>query len=304
MSRTWVIESLESLVTSLEEAIDELSHLISVLGGLPPEPAVNLWDDQRSFNNGGNQSDRQAWIAKRLREYWSGVSMGSEMAVGSLTVDLSSAQGRWELLVLAVLRGARVRERSVEDTFTALAERGLTDLERLAAAEPKTEAELSDVFATHYRALTSRQAKVEALMANANLLKSEYDGDLHNLYLAHKDNPEAIIKALQRFKQVGQVAYWICRTLKVHGIWPDLGPEATQYLDRHTDLPLERLGVRAPFDEQRPGSTTTRFAAAHLAGDTVPLYLQGLLLCSKEDVSTCRFECALAPECRYWRKAE
>lgn len=311
MTRTGVHESLENMVLSLERTAAELNQLIAslrrALGSQsvpqpedPPRPSRDWWPGDPSTNGFG----RLVWIAKKLREHWSGVVVGSVMSVGSIKVDLATAQGRWQLMILAVLRGARVRERSIEETFAALVQQGLTDLERLATGGPQVELELLQVFTAHYRALTSRQSKVDALMTNAALLKSEYGGDLHNLYLALRDDSEALIKALRRFKQVGQVAYWMCRTLKVHGIWPDLGPEATQYLDRYTDLPLERLELRVPFDEERPGSTAMRFAAKHLGGDTVPLYLQGFILCSQNDVTVCRSECSLASECRYAQKAE
>lgn len=302
--RPVVIESLEDAAHSLEMAAEQLRNLISILKHAEWLPQSAPVGDDLSSNGHATPDVREVSIAKKMQELWRGVSLGSEMPVGPVTVDLATAEGRWQLLILAVLRGARVRERVVEETFVALVARGLTDLRRLALGGPSTKTQLLEVFAAHYRALGHREAKVEALMANAALLQNEYGGDLHSLYLASPGEPDALIKALQRFKQVEQVAYWICRTLKVHGIWPDLGPEATQYFDRYTDLPVERLGLRSSFDDERAGTAAMRFAARRLQGDPVPLYLHGLILCSQNEISICRSECPLAPECRHVQKAE
>ena len=250
------------------------------------------------------ETSTAAASAKRLREFWHGVSLGSEMNVGSLTIDLGSPEGRWQLLLLAVLRGARVRERVVEETFVAIVESGLSDIRQLALGTPAIRAGLIEVLAEKYRALGHREAKADALMANAALLQEEYEGDLHTLYLAHRGEPEALIRALQRFKQIGQVAYWICRTLKVHGVWPDLSPAATQFFDRYTDLPLRRLGLMPGLEEERSGSGVMRFVTKYFQGDVIPLYLHGLVLCSQDRVSICHAECPLVAECGFPQKAE
>lgn len=303
--RPFVIESLEKAAISLEEAAGRLREAIFKLTGDEPSSGPLAFEDAHRSNGSSHDADERArWVAKRMREFWRGVSLGSEMPVGPVTVDLATPKGRWQLLVLAVLRGARVREHVVEETFSVLVERGLTDLDRLAAASASIRAELQEVFEAHYRALGRREAKVEALISNAALLKSEYEGDLHTLYRTHREEPDVLIKALQRFKQVGQVAYWICRTLKVHGVWPDLDPSVVQYVDRFTDLPLHRLELCSPFDEERLGTRALRFANELLQGDTTPLYLHGLILCSQDDYGICLSECPLDAACRYVRRPE
>ena len=98
---------------------------------------------------------------------------------------------------------------------------------------------------------------------------------------------EALIRSLQSFRHIKQLAFWVCRTLKAHGIWRDLSDRATAYHDRYTRLPLERLGLAAPGDD-----------LLHAVG-VMPLYLQGLNLCSQDDVKTCLAECPVAAWCPY-----
>ena len=78
------------------------------------------------FRDGGGRQERGE-PASRLRSFWEGVSMAQVMTFGELRIDLATAQGRWELLVLAVLLGARVTERVVERTFAKLRDVGLLD---------------------------------------------------------------------------------------------------------------------------------------------------------------------------------
>src|SRR5690606_41804816 len=90
---------------------------------------------------------------------------------------------------------------------------------------------------------------------------------------------------------------------KAHGIWTDVDAEATLYLDRTTDLPLRRLRLVGAPDEERSGGASLRFVDEYMAGDVIPLYLQGLVLCQQEDPGVCVAECPLASRCPFPRKA-
>gem|GEM_PF-2297430 len=250
----------------------------------------------------------------RVQAFWDGVSMAPVMTFGECRVDLAAPSGRWELLVLAVLLGARVTNRVVERTFATLRNQGLLDLERLACGGEGLRHALEEVFRTEYHALGNKAGKIEALIDNARRLVEVWDGDLHAIYLAarkrvqeepasreatatgqpgpvaaaeHGVDEKMLIQSLQEFKHVKQLAFWVCRTLKAHGIWRDLGPWATGYHDRYTRLPLERLGIEHD-------SFDLRSQAGVMA-----LYLQGYNLCSQDDVKVCLNECPVAAWCSF-----
>lgn len=301
MQPSTLAEMLEQAASSLDHAAQKLRVIkTTLLGGheAPLSFPQAEQDPEKALRGDPGE------IAEKLAAFWHGVTLGPKLSVGPVTVDLSTAEGRWHLLVLAVLRGARVRERVVEETFAALIQRDLIDFGRLVRADHATKSRLLSVLSQTYRALGNREAKVEAFIANAAILQREYAGDLHNVYLAVQGEATPLIQSLQRFKQVGRVAYWICRTLKVHGIWPDVGAEATQFLDRSTDLPLQRLGIVDKDQEERSGRAALRFVVQHLRGDVTPLHLQGLVLCSQGEAAVCLSECPLASRCPFPQKGE
>lgn len=238
-------------------------------------------------------------VATTLVAHWSGEDLGPTLTVGDHEIDLATPQGKWELLILAVLKGARVRDAVVQETFLALVERGLTDLELLASRSSAVRAAVAEVLRETYRALGRKEAKVEALMENAARVVEEYGGDLDRLYHRTGGDDAALIRELQRFKQVGAVAHWYCRTLKVHGVWPDVGGEATRFFDRYTDMPLVRLGLIGEDEAGPPARLGERFVDLYLDGDATPLYLQGLLLCSQNRPVVCLAECPLHSRCLY-----
>lgn len=301
MKATTLAELLEEAALSLDDAARALRAIKSTfieqqrdtLALGPLEASLEVHRDQFRLMD----------LAATLAAFWRGVTLGPKLPVGPVTVDLSTPEGRWHLLLLAVLRGARVRDQVVEETFAALVQRDLARFDRFLRPDPQLKSQLLSIFSDSYRALGNREAKIDALFANAALLEREYGGDLHNVYLATQGDGAALVRSLQRFKQIGRVAYWICRTLKAHGIWTDVDAEATLYLDRTTDLPLRRLRLVGAPDEERSGGASLRFVDEYMAGDVIPLYLQGLVLCQQEDPGVCVAECPLASRCPFPRKA-
>ncbi|MFO7318111.1 MAG: hypothetical protein FWJ64_01240 [Limnochordia bacterium] len=248
--------------------------------------------------------DPAAYVARHLAARWSREARDPIFTAGGVEIDLTTAHGKWQLLMLAVLKGARVREAVVYRTFAGLVERGLDRLEKLAADSAFTREELEEVLARRYRALTRREAKVEALVENAARLLREYGGDLDRLYAAAGGDSQALVRALQEFKQMGVTAHWLCRVLKHHGIWPGAGPEATRYFDRYTELPLQRLGLVAGGAGGGRGGGAAKFVDAYLGGDTLPLYRHGLFLCSRDDAALCRAECPFHRLCTFPARTE
>lgn len=254
------------------------------------------------------RSERE--IVDRITVYWDGTTLGPMFEIGELAIDLATPEGKWELLVIALLRAARVKEETVAETFHALKTQGLLSIDCLAVrveGDDDVRSRVLDVFHRSYKALGRKEAKVEALFFNASLLVDRWDGDLNNLYEA-ADDDQALIAMLQEFRQIRRVALWIGRTLRVHGVWPDVGVEASRYVDRFVRLPIERLGLTTdPHESQgfpQIAEETAEVVASLFGGDVVPLYLHGYTLCAQNEPRVCLLECPVAAWCRYPQQGE
>lgn len=262
----------------------------------------------RASSNGVSATESEEWrahyddreIIMRLRRFWDGVTLEPKLPVGAYEIDLSTRVGRWELLVLAVLRAARVREYVVTSTFAALKGEGVLQGDGLIADTPRNREKALKVMKSFYKALAHKAAKVEALFDNYARLESMWAGDLNNVYAAAAGDASTIIGHLTEFKQIGKMAYWICRTLKAHGVWPEPGREATRYDDRPVYLPLRRLGLITDFDRMCNSQHMERILT-ELDGDVLPLYFQGQTLCSQNNVDVCLAECPVASWCTFPR---
>ncbi len=309
------ISKVNALVERAADVLAELAHELRQAAGKPDPTMVHLWgsaDEDRAGNAKGDPPacacglGEEAGDARsldplgRIRSFWDGVWMAPVMALGDARIDLSTAEGRWELLVVAVLLGARVSDGVVQQTFARLREAGLTDPYRLAESPEHAKEALRKIFDAHYRALGSKEGKIDALIYNAKRIVECWQGDLNAIYLqaAIDDggeepvapvDEEALIRALQSFRHVKQLAFWVCRTLKAHGIWRDLSDWATGYHDRYTRLPLERLKLLKPGNLEMPNV------------GVMPLYLQGLNLCAQNDIKTCLAECPAYLSCPWAR---
>lgn len=240
----------------------------------------------------------------RIQTFWHNVTLSPVMEVGSTTIDLATKEGKWELLVLALLKAARVTDEIVAVTFEQLKRKALLDVEGLLEGDVGLRTEIEHVFSDNYRALCHRDAKISALFYNARLLHSAWDGDLQNLYET-ATNDDELVASLQRFRQINRIALWICRTLYVHGLWPQVGKKARCYVDRSVRLPLQRLGM-ADYDLQGNGFVNSveeidRMITTYFGGDAVPLFLHGFSLCAEDDPAVCLAECPVSAWCAFPR---
>ena len=255
----------------------------------------------------------QPEVVRRIKSFWEGVRLPPVFDAGPVRIDLSEPQGRWELLVLAMLRAARVREEIAARTFQALKDESLLDLRLLAKGEAETRRRVERVLDRHYKALGSRQAKAEAIVENARLLVNEWGGDLARLYDAGAGDEE-LLRRLQRFRQINRVALWICRTLRAHGIWQGIGPQASRFLDRTVSTPVARLRLGSlpgegeeglqRVDLRRLADATESVVESHFGGDVIWLYSHGYSLCLQNDPNVCYAECPVSPWCTFPRGEE
>lgn len=230
-----------------------------------------------------------------------------------VTIDLTNAQGRWELVVLALLLAARVSEAVAEYAFVLLREGGLLSFGRVLAQTPVDMIRMREILEAEYRALIDRSCKISAIYSNARLLEQSYRGDLQNAYLQHTHQGAAcdgksaslnLLRSLRQLHQINNRAAWICRTMAEAGLWVNLPPEATAYYDRHVRCALYRLGLIDDTSVSGAVSNNSEVAVRELfGGDTIPLYRMGRFLCLPADPDLCTAKCAVTRFCRYWAES-
>lgn len=246
-----------------------------------------------------------AEIWKALVELWRPGTPDGYYRGRRLVIDLNNAEGRAQMLVLANLLAARVAEHVAESTFMALGAAGLLDRDRLLAGSAADRERALEILRDTYRALTDKARKIEAIYANQARLANEFDGDLHNVYLAAAGDDEKLLKMLHGFAHLRQRAFWLAREMKVSGVWPDLGTRVTAYYDVHIRRSLVRLGF------SRLGETDDWLASRHecqkivdnlFGGDVIPFYLHGSRLCFHNDRTICESSCPVKQRCSFWRE--
>lgn len=283
---------------------EALHRTAGVLLDLANELQENIGSTRRPVS-GSSATSHHEMVARQIQDFWQGVTASPHLSIGSVLIDLSTKEGKRDLLVIALLRGARVTEEVVEATFNQLKGEGLLSSDRLLTKDSRAKQSIRRIFEKTYKALGHREAKVEALFDNAQLLQSAWDGDLQKLYETASGDDE-LIGALQQFRQINRMAYWICRTMYIHGIWPKVGPDARRYVDRPVRLPLQRLGIIDPMDStsgfRHSVEEVDQAVGKWFAGDVVPLYLHGSQLCVKDDLNVCLAKCPVSTWCAFSKR--
>jgi hypothetical protein len=241
----------------------------------------------------------------------------------NVTIDLTTQQGRWELVVLALLLAARISETVAEHTFHLLRECGLLVFDRVLKQGLADVTQTQEILQTEYRALINRNRKVMAIYANAKWLKEHYQGDIQNIYdscfnvtttqsedaadLYEEEATSAgkeLTRCLRQLHQIDNRARWICRVMKEAELWPLVPVESTIYFDRHVRCVLQRQGLvsSGPLKDQLQDAED---AIGYLfGGDTIGLYRLGKYLCQKHDPALCKEKCCLYESCGYRNSPE
>lgn len=242
-------------------------------------------------------------LAQLLKRQWEKRPGDGIYRSGEVLIDLNTPQGRSELLALAVLKAAKIREGVAEKAFLALRTEGLLAQERLIGANPADMARVETILREEYRAPISKRAKTEALFHNQQWLAEHWGGDPHRIYLAHDGDGPSIVATLQQCRQLAGRALWFCREMAGAGIWNGLAPESTAYLDIHVRLPLMRLGLiearkRTAWEGIR--RECFRAIAQYFEGDLIALARHGSTLCRQEALHVCQTECTVQHACSFW----
>lgn len=239
----------------------------------------------------------------------------------NITIDLTTQQGRWELVVLALLLAARISESVVERTFQLLRESGLLEYERVLIQRLTDVTQTQEILQAEYRALINRNRKVMAIYSNAKWLADYYDGDIQRIYdscypeedvddptmateEAAADAASELIRRLRKLQQIDSRARWISRVMLEAELWPQVPVAATVYFDRHVRCVLQRLGVIATGQLQDQLHAAEEAIEALFNNDTIGLSRLGKYVCQKHDPVLCAQKCCLYEYCSYRQKTE
>lgn len=241
-------------------------------------------------------------IAQQMTEYWTGHDADGFYRGSGFVIDLKDVEGRAQMLVLANLLAAKTTEAVAERTFLQLGDAGLLRHERLAAGRPEDRALALRILQETYKAVTDKVVKVEVIYNNQARLATAWNCDLNNIYETFGGVDHQVIGELQSFAHLQRRALWLAREMKVCGVWPELGPQATGYYDGHVRRVLNRLNLAQSTEANWPASRKECMAIADqwFDGDLVPLYLHGSRLCIHNDRSLCGGTCPVKENCTFW----
>lgn len=240
----------------------------------------------------GRQEEGTRFIFRRGRE--------------EVRLELGVREDRFALLLLAILAGAKVQESIAAATLNDLREQGLAQPDRLAARAPADEEAVRTVLRETYRALASKAQKAEALFSAATRVAQLYDGDPLNIHLPGQPGQKTL-EALWEFDHLKSRAYWVCREMRRHGLWPDLEPQACAAVDTPVKLALWRLGYvgkNATILGEIPAGECLQAIDQFFGGDSLPLFYQGERLCRPGRPALCAAECQVAIYCRRQNHSE
>ena len=268
------------------------SHLSALVEGREPTPVV---------------SHAEA-VARALTELWATRPAVNTLQRYGEDIDVTTPEGRWQLLALAVLLGAPVRRESAEETFCELRREGLLDL-RLACEAPASWREAVDaVMARLYRGPVNRARQRERLSKAARVLLERWGGDLDALYREAQSRPDRAASLLREaFEGIDRLAAWVVREMGRLGAWPGAHRHpAAFFADSFLKEAAVNLGLAT---ERRDDGTPSRsgweadirsVVERHFGWDSTVLSSHGKEFCHGRNAAVCLSRCPVARYCRAW----
>ena len=220
---------------------------------------------------------------------------------GQVKIDLSTAEGRFELLVYTILSGAKVRRTVLDQTFQELREAGLVNSIRLAQQDLQDKEEVKEVLSCNYRALTSHIRKIQAIFQAGINVEQQYSGDIGTLYAIAAGDSGSVIKRVREFAGINLQASWFCREMKLAGVWADLDRSICLIVDPEIKVPLWYLGfagVDSYFLRDVPVRECFQALERYFGGDPFPVLIKSRWYCQKGDSSLCKGQCSVFEVCQ------
>lgn len=225
-----------------------------------------------------------------------------------IAIELGSAQGRFELLCLAVLTGAKVQPDVALKTFLRLRQSGLLRFEDLLSRPSQREAEILALLEKDYRALAVKAQKAAAFVRNARVLSERYGGDLLAVHEPGADaDPEEAgritVEKLQFLSHISSRAYWICREMRRYGLWPNIAPRTGHALDFSVRLSMWRLGLAGQYSDAANDVRPAEYQeVAKALPDLLPFFYQGECRCKSAEGGRCHEGCPVSDFCHLPRR--
>ncbi|WP_324669606.1 hypothetical protein [Geochorda subterranea] len=273
------------------------AHLLGVTGRealhrMAPEP-----DEER---------DATPSVARLLIAYWAGRPPLASLTRYGETIDPTCAQGRWELLALAVLLGAPVPRDAAEATFCQLRAQGLLDLTAAARSAPEWAEAVEEVMTRSYRGRVDRGLQRRRLAAAAQGVQTRWAGDLDGVWeAAGRDAGRAVTLLREGIGGIDRMAAWLVREMGRLGVWPGAHRHAAAFFadpflrEAAVNLglvtPAQASGSR-PHLERRLRDVVSR----HFAGDSTVLSSHGRAFCHARNPAVCLSRCPVSRYCRAW----
>ncbi|HEY8425591.1 MAG TPA: hypothetical protein VIK73_06215 [Limnochordales bacterium] len=263
-------------------------------------------DAPRREASGPDESDPTPPAAHVLVSYWAGRPPLASLQRYGETVDAGCAQGRWELLALAVLLGAPVPRDAAEATFCQLRAQGLLDLRMAARASPEWAEAVEAVMTRCYKGRVDRGLQRRRLAAAAQVVQTRWEGDLDRVWDAADRDPGRTVAMLREaIGGIDRMAAWLVREMGRLGAWPGAHRHAAAFFaDPFLREAAAKLGFVTP--DEASGSRTRLerrlrdVVSRHFAGDSTVLSSHGRAFCHARNPAVCLSRCPVSRYCRAW----
>lgn len=261
-----------------------------------PQPVVN-----RRGPAAKPTSEELLLAASLLRQYWADRPPVSVLERYGEQVDVSTPQGRWELLVLAILSAAPLPRFRVEETFCALRRFGLLEFQAVCRGGSEWARSVDEVMETTYRGRVRRVERRERLQQAAAILQERFQGDLNRLWEHAQRQPDAAVQLVRsHFHGLARSAAWLVREMGRLGQWPEAHRHpAVQVTDSYVRKVLVNLGIASPSSPVRVVQTVVN---RHFRGESWVLFSHGKDRCGRRSLGVCLRHCPITNLCRAWRR--
>lgn len=242
-----------------------------------------------------------AEAAALLERYWASRPPVSVLERYGEQVDVSTPQGRWELVALAVLGAAPLPRFRIEETFCTLRRLGLLDFSVASEATPEWAQSVDQVMDATYRGRVRRGVQRQRLQQAAAVLKERFEGDLNRLWEEAGADPDAAVRLIRsHFQGLARLASWVVREMGRLGQWPEAHRHpAARFADAHVRAVLENLGIVA---HGSPIRVVEAVVDQHFRGGCAVLFSHGKDRCGRRSLGVCLRHCPITRLCRAWRR--
>lgn len=164
-------------------------------------------------------------------------------------INLNTAQGAFEALILAVLYSTPISPKYAEDTIRALMDNHLTDIPTWLnlANNDETRNTVMQIFDTYYQKGRLKENKTKFIRYNAAWAFVNFHGDMSYVFdICDGDERRMIEYLTDNLKGISRKAFWYMREMRMRGVW-DIGGMYCCVPDIQVGKSLQRWGYIDKF---------------------------------------------------------